>query len=181
MIFTFTVISDEVDDFVREIRIDGNATFQDLHKTILSTCGYPDDQMTSFFICSERWEKEQEITLEDMGNTNADEDSYVMRNTRLDELLEDEGQRLIYIFDPMAERCLFMELTQVEFSKNLKAPKITRKSGEAPKQLVDFDDAMKNMGGSMDLDENFYGSEDFSEDEFDPEGFEFTDGNPFED
>ena len=150
MVFTFTVISDEVDDFVREIRIDGNATFQDLHKTILSTCGYPDDQMTSFFICSERWVKEQEITLEDMGNT-------------------------------MAERCLFMELTQVEFSKNLKAPKITRKSGEAPKQLVDFDDAMKNMGGSMDLDENFYGSEDFSEDEFDPEGFEFTDGNPFED
>ncbi|MBQ9287724.1 MAG: hypothetical protein IJ212_04770, partial [Bacteroidaceae bacterium] len=60
MVFTFTVISDEVDDFVREIRIDGDATFQDLHKTILSTCGYPDDQMTSFFICSERWEKEQE-------------------------------------------------------------------------------------------------------------------------
>ena len=120
MVFTFTVISDEVDDFVREIRSDGNATFQDLHKTILSTCGYPDDQMTSFFICSERWEKEQEITLEDMGNTNADEDSYVMRNTRLDELLEDEGQRLIYIFDPMAERCLFMELTQVEFRKKLR-------------------------------------------------------------
>ena len=99
MVFTFTVISDEVDDFVREIRIDGDATFQDLHKTILSTCGYPDDQMTSFFICSERWEKEQEITLEDMGNTSADEDTYVMRNTRLSELLEDEGQRLIYIFE----------------------------------------------------------------------------------
>lgn len=179
MVFTFTIISDEVDDFVREIKIDGEATFLDLHKAILKSCGYADDQMTSFFICSDQWEKEQEITLEDMGTGSSDEDTFVMCDTPLSELLEDEGQRLIYIFDPMADRCLFMELTVVEYSKNQQVAKVSRQHGEPPKQLIDFDEAMKNMGGSLDLDENFFGSEDFSEDEFDPEGFEFSDGDPY--
>ena len=181
MVFTFAVISDEVDDFLREIKIDGDATFLDLHKTLLSTCGYPDDQMTSFWTCSDRWEKEQEITLEDMGNSSADEDVYVMAETHLSDQLDEEGQRMIYIFDPMAERCLFIELSQVEYSANQKAPKVTKKRGDAPKQLVDFDEAMKSLTSHMDMDENFFGSEDFSEDEFDPEGFEFTEGDPFAD
>ena len=179
MVFTFTVISDEVDDFVREIKIDGDATFLELHKIILDSCNYPDDQMTSFFICSDQWEKEQEITLEDMGNSSSDEDTYIMRSTRLSELMEDEGQRLIYIFDPMADRCFFMELSTIEYSKHLDAAKVNRQKGEAPKQLVDFEEAMKTMGNSLDLDENFYGSDEFSEDEFDPEGFEFTEGDPY--
>jgi len=35
MVYRFTIISDEVDDFVREIQIDSEATFQDLHEAIL--------------------------------------------------------------------------------------------------------------------------------------------------
>ena len=36
MIYRFTIISDEVDDFVREIQIDPEATFYDFHEAILS-------------------------------------------------------------------------------------------------------------------------------------------------
>ena len=35
MIYRFTIISDEVDDFVREIQIDPEATFYDFHEAIL--------------------------------------------------------------------------------------------------------------------------------------------------
>ena len=94
MVYRFTLISDEVEDFVREIKIDSEATFFDFHEAILKAAGYKDDQMTSFFICDDGWEKEQEITLEDMGGYS-DEDSYVMRETALSELVEDEKQRLI--------------------------------------------------------------------------------------
>ena len=34
MIYRFTIISDEVDDFVREIQIDPEATFLDFHEAI---------------------------------------------------------------------------------------------------------------------------------------------------
>ena len=67
MIYRFTIISDEVDDFVREIQIYPEATFYDFHEAILKSAGYTNDQMTSFFICDDDWEKEKEITLEMKG------------------------------------------------------------------------------------------------------------------
>ena len=51
MIYRFIIISDEVEDFMREVQIDADATFLDFHKAIISTCGYSDDQITSFTIC----------------------------------------------------------------------------------------------------------------------------------
>ncbi|MDE6986003.1 MAG: hypothetical protein K2P55_03475, partial [Bacteroides acidifaciens] len=45
------------------------------------------------------------------------------------------------------------------------------KSGEAPKQTVDFEE-MAAVGGSLDLDENFYGDQDFDMEDFDQEGFD---------
>ena len=37
MIYRFTIISDEVDNFIREIQIDPEATFYDLHEAILKS------------------------------------------------------------------------------------------------------------------------------------------------
>ena len=112
MIYRFTIISDEVDDFVREIQIDPEATFYDFHEAILKSAGYTNDQMTSFFICDDDWEKEKEITLEEMDD-NPEMDSWVMKETQLSELVEDEKQKLLYVFDYMTERCFFIELSEI--------------------------------------------------------------------
>ena len=64
MIYRFTIISDEVDDFVREIQIDPEATFFDFHEAILKSVGYANDQMTSFIICDDGiGKKEKEVTF----------------------------------------------------------------------------------------------------------------------
>ena len=158
MIYRFTIISDEVDDFIREIKIDSEATFFDLHEAILKAAGYKDDQMTSFFICDDDWEKDQEITLEDMGSSS-EEDSYIMRETRLSDLV--------------AERVFFIELSEIITGKDLDKAVCSRKAGEAPKQTVDFDEMMaKSNSGNLDIDENFYGDQDFDMEDFDPEGFD---------
>ena len=174
MIYRFTIISDEVDDFVREIQIDPEATFFDLHEAILKAANYTNDQMTSFFICDDDWEKEKEITLEGMDN-NPEMDSWIMKETRLNELIEDEKQKLLYVFDYMTERCFFIELSEIITGKEIKGAKCTKKSGEAPKQTVDFEE-MAAGGGSLDLDENFYGDQDFDMEDFDAEGFDVNDG-----
>ena len=174
MIYRFTIISDEVDDFVREIQIDPEATFFDLHEAILNAANYTNDQMTSFFICDDDWEKEKEITLEEMDN-NPEMDSWIMKETRLNELIEDEKQKLLYVFDYMTERCFFIELSEIITGKEIKGAKCTKKSGEAPKQTVDFEE-MAAGGGSLDLDENFYGDQDFDMEDFDAEGFDVNDG-----
>ena len=174
MIYRFNIISDEVDDFVREIQIDPEATFFDLHEAILKAANYTNDQMTSFFICDDDWEKEKEITLEEMDN-NPEMDSWIMKETRLNELIEDEKQKLLYVFDYMTERCFFIELSEIITGKEIKGAKCTKKSGEAPKQTVDFEE-MAAGGGSLDLDENFYGDQDFDMEDFDAEGFDVNDG-----
>ena len=167
MIYRFTIISDEVDDFVREIQIDPEATFFDFHEAILQSVGYANDQMTSFFICDDDWEKEKEVTLEEMDD-NPEIDSWVMKETPISELIEDEKQKLLYVFDYMTERCFFIELTEIITGKDMNGAKCTKKAGD---------------GGSLDLDENFYGDQDFDMEDFDQEGFDIGGGdagNPYE-
>ena len=184
MIYRFTIISDEVDDFVREIQIDPEATFYDFHEAILKSVSYTDDQMTSFFICDDDWEREKEVTLEEM-DTDSEIDSWVMKDTRINELVEDEKQKLLYVFDYMTERCFFIELSEIITKKSMTGAKCTRQSGEPPKQMVNFDEfEAKANASAMDLDENFYGDQGYNDDEFDQEGFggfdEGSGGNPYD-
>lgn len=170
MIYRFIIISDETDDFVREIQIDPEATFFDFHEAILQCVGYSNDQMTSFFICDDDWEKEKEVTLEEMDD-NPEIDSWVMKDTPLNELIEDEKQKLLYVYDYLTERCFFIELAEIITGKDIKAPLCSRSEGQPPKQSVDFEE-MVAASGSLDLDENFYGDQDFDMEDFDAEGFD---------
>ena len=154
MVYKFRIISDEVDDFIREIKIDSDASFYDLHEAILKCTGYKDDQMTSFFICDDDWEKEIEITLEDMGGGSSEEDTFVMKDTRLSELLEDEKQKLLYVFDPLAERVFFIELSEIITGKDLQHATCSRKEGNPPQQTIDFDEQMKKMDSTSTVTKN---------------------------
>ncbi|MDR0938618.1 MAG: plasmid pRiA4b ORF-3 family protein [Mediterranea sp.] len=175
MIFRFTIISDEVDDFVREIQINPDATFFDFHEAILQSVGYTNDQMTSFFICDEDWEKEKEVTLEEMDN-DPEKDSWIMKDTSISELVEDEKQKLLYVFDYLTERCFFIELSEIITGHDLEGAKCTKRQGEAPKQSIDFEE-MAVASTSLDVDENFYGDQDFDMEDFDQGGFDMEAGS----
>ncbi len=177
MIYRFTIISDEVDGFMREIQIDADAKFLELHKLILKACGYEDNQMTSFTICENGWEKGQEITLEEM-DTDAYEDSYIMAETELSEFLEDEKQHMLYTFDPLADRVFFIELSEIKTGQNLKEGKITRSLGEPPVQQLDFDEMFARNpivdDSSIMDDEDMFG-EEVDSSEIDLEGYDISD------
>lgn len=179
MVYRFTIISDEVDNFRREIQIDSEATFLDFHRAILKSAGYPDDQMTSFFICDDNWEKETEVTLEDMG-TSSDVDSWIMEETPLSELLEEEKQHLLYVFDPLADRAFFIELSEIITNKHLNEAECTKSKGDAPQHVLDFDQLMAAQVVTTDLDDSFGDDENFDLDELDPDGFEMGSAEDFE-
>ncbi len=185
MIYTFRIVSDESDDFMREIQIDADSKFIDLRKAVLDAAGYSETGMTSFFICEDGWEKGKEITQEDMGS-DSDQEVYLMDESVISDFVEDEGQRLIFTFDYLTDRSFFMELRSTEPGRYLDAPVCTLSEGEAPAETVDLDEfdakidakAAKTAAG-FDLDNDFYGSTDFNEDEFDAEAFDemdLTDG-----
>ena len=68
MVYKFYIVSDEVENFKREIAIDSDDNFLSLRNAILDSCGYNKDQIYSFFIGDEDWSKETEITLSDLGS-----------------------------------------------------------------------------------------------------------------
>uniref|UniRef100_UPI003FEF3A5D IS1096 element passenger TnpR family protein n=1 Tax=Alloprevotella sp. TaxID=1872471 RepID=UPI003FEF3A5D len=191
MVFRIKFICEEVDGFVREIKIDSDATFLDLNKVILKSCNYPDDQLTSFYLCNDEWERGEQITREDMGFGSSDEDIYVMENTRLSELIEDEEQHLEFVFDPFSNRSFFLDVKEVIFSEHLDEAEIIRSKGEAPQQIEmsNGDPLAPVKGGKKKAvaadddfsDDNIFGDgAAFNDDEIDYEGFEITDGNPYE-
>jgi hypothetical protein len=174
MVYKFRLLSDEVDNFRRDIEIDSEATFQELSNAILESVNYPDDQMTSFFICNNRWVKEVEITREDMGSMSEDE-NYVMADTVIGDLIEDEKQKLMYVFDPLGDRVFYMELSKIEFGKDIDTPVCTRSVGEAPTQTLDFDELLSKgpaVAASDEFNEDFYGSDEYNDDDLDPDGFD---------
>ena len=163
------MLSDEVDDFVRVITIDSEAKFIDLHNAILDSVNFEKNQMTSFFICDDNWEKGQEVTLIEM-ESSSEYDNLTMDNTTLEELLVDENQKLLYVFDILSERVFFIELTDIIPLKNLKKAVCITSEGEAPEQIMD-DEGMLVVPKATTIDENFYGDEDYEMDELDEEGF----------
>ena len=178
MIYKFRLLSDEVENFRRDIEIDSDATFIDLNNAILKSVNYPDDQMTSFFICNDRWIKEVEITREDMGSMS-EEDNYVMADTVIGDLVEDEKQKLMYVFDPLGDRAFFMELSKIEFGKDIDEAVCTKSVGDAPAQTLNFEELMSKSnnvatGDSDDFSEDFYGSDDYNEDDLDPDGYDIN-------
>ena len=110
-----------------------------------------------------------------MGTGSSEEDTFVMKDTRLSELLEDEKQKLIYVFDPLTERVFFIELSEIITGKDLEHAVCSRKEGNPPKQTVDFDEQMK-ADSSLDLDENFYGDQEYDMEDFDPDGYDIGSG-----
>lgn len=173
MIFKFHILSDEVINFKREIKIDADATFLDLYGIITDSTGYSDKEMASFFITDEKWRKKQEITLVEM-DTDPDVDSLIMEECVLNDYLEDEKDRLKYVFDYLNERALYMELSEIIPGKNLKNPICTLSEGEAPQQIITVDEE-KPEKTSEDFGELFYGDESFDLDELDKEGFDGLD------
>lgn len=178
MVFNFRVVSDEVPNFRREIQIDADASFLDLKNAICDSVNFDKNQMCSFFICADNWEKEKEITLEDMGS-ESDEDVYLMEDSILSDFIEDEGQRLIFTFDYMTDRSLFIEMKEIITRKNLKDPVCTLSKGSAPAQIMEFEDFeekvnTKNVTADSidDFDESFYGSDGYNEDEMDADAFD---------
>jgi hypothetical protein len=173
MIFKFLILSDEANDFKREIKIDADATFMDLYNTLIESIGYSEKEMASFFLSDDKWRKKQEITLVEM-DTDSDVDSLVMEDCILSDFLEDEKQKLLFVFEYLTQRALYIELSEIIPGKYLKKPFCSISYGEAPAQIITQDEVKPDVV-TIDLGESFYGDERFDLEELDIEGFEGLD------
>lgn len=136
MIYLFRIISDEKQDFYRDLVIEGSDTFFDFHSVLQKDLEYDPTLLASFFITNDRWEKQQEITLIDMMQ-DPSIPALTMDQVTLDEYITDENQRMIYLFDFFSERAFFIELLeQLDQTSPRETPFIGHAQGAPPPQVA---------------------------------------------
>ena len=174
MTLKLTLFSQEKEDFVREILIDSDAKFFELHKLILDDCNYDEHQKQCFLICDDDWRVKQRISLHDSEEMGYDQDLNLMSDTSISDFLEEEGQRLAYVFDPEGKRFFLMELTENVFGRTEKKAIVNRRHGLPPMQsLVEEEEQQEDSTEKREeIEEGFYGDEGYEEEELDLEGYE---------
>ena len=174
MTLKLTLFSQEKEDFVLEILVDSDAKFSELHKVILNDCNYDEHDRQCFLICDDDWHVKQRICLKDSEDVSYDTDINLMFETRIGDFLEDEGQRLAYVFDPDGKRFFLMELTENVFGRKERNAIVNRRHGQPPLQdLTSSPDlSLNDEEEREEIDEAFYGDEGFEAEELDMEGYE---------
>lgn len=132
-IFHFRVLMDEVSDVFRDIEISENATFLDLHTAILGAFSFSGKEMASFYASDTDWDKGEEISLMDMMADLGGEPIKSMSETRLHDMISDEGSRLLYLYDFMRMWIFYVELITIVDSKSDQTkPRVVLVVGNAP-------------------------------------------------
>jgi hypothetical protein len=127
--YKFRLLSDENDEFLRDIEIKSTQTFKDFHNIIKKVAGIDGNELASFFICDRKWNKMKEITLIDM-----EEDDYeseqedlddeeeetefrmplsIMEKSVIKDFIDDPHQRILYEYDILNQSSLYIELIKI--------------------------------------------------------------------
>ncbi|MEI6576905.1 MAG: hypothetical protein WCO63_12080 [Bacteroidota bacterium] len=148
--YRFRILSDESEDFVRDIEILASQTFLDLHEYLVKLLDFKSNELASFSICNSRWYKQCEITLIDMDFGKSDQDdedddepvkkvkmkTVLMADSRLNEFMEDPHQKIIFEYDYMSPQLFFIELMKIVPSEsNVIYPICIKSEGVSPRKL----------------------------------------------
>ena len=155
MIYRFRAIldHDQKEDIFRDIEIRKTDTFEDLHNVLTQSFGFDGSEMASFYISNDQWEQGQEIALFDMGQNT---DVKMMNETIVEELISEDNNKLIYIYDFLNMWTFLIELGEiVEEAQGTDYPNLMFVCGqvpsEAPEKQFEAEDPNGTQDGANDL------------------------------
>ncbi|MCX6237684.1 MAG: hypothetical protein NTY07_09035, partial [Bacteroidia bacterium] len=133
MVFKFKVISDKVENFALHIDADARNTFFELHEAIQDECKYDPSELATFFLADEEWDKGLEITMF-KNKSQKQKAAPTMKKSTLGDYLKEEEDKLIYVFDVINQKALYIELNEIVMEKKINTPVVTYNRGLAPVQ-----------------------------------------------
>lgn len=175
MIFMFKALSPENEKFERNYEISYDATMLDLHNLIVEDLKFDGSEVASFFTSDDSWSKLQEFTSENMRFEDDDFDMeelvpMYMGAVILGQIAQEKHQRLLYVFDLLGNRGLYLELIESFKDDGADFPRVGVSVGEAPIQIDEdtvgeevsemFDDMCDDEFGADEFDEGYYTSDE---------------------
>lgn len=165
LIYKFKVSFEDYDDFLREIELRADQSFEDFHQAILGNLGLDTGMMASFFICDHRFRKLKEIQLIEMpsiGDKNKEEQTegpeniskaVLMRESELKDFIDDPHQRLIFLYDYKNRWTFYIELIKIlPEDKSKTYPYFSKITGPVPAELLPVPQHVAEPDPDDDLD-----------------------------
>ena len=159
MISKIRVVLDVKEDVIRTIAIDSKSTLEELHQTISNVFGFNGQQMASFYRTDDDWNQGEEIPLINMDDSPG---ALSMATTTIEQNIEDEGEKLIYVYDFLEMWTFFVELIETNETTEDELPKLILSIGEVPEKSPEKEFTSDNAGSSNDpydlgdeFDDNF--------------------------
>ncbi len=162
--YKFRVLIDtlEEENAFRDIAINNDFTFDKLHKAINKAFDFKGDQVASFYLSNEDWDKGEEIGLMDMTGESAD--FVEMIHTPIKEKVDELNQKLLYVYDFLTMWCFFVELIEINpIDSSKEYPTIELVFGEAPAEDSKQIEMVDSLDFDLDDEDDPYGD---IEDEF---------------
>jgi hypothetical protein len=166
--FRVLLDSKSKEEVFRDLHISAEDNFESFYKAILSAYNFSGDQMASFYMSNDNWDKGHEISLFDM-SFGEDPDQIqpgVMKSSILGDLIQDEDQKIILVHDFLKMWIFLIELQDT-----------TEETPAIPKTVLAIGDAPTEDSKTEDEDLKFETESEMEGDEEDEFGFgEFEEG-----
>lgn len=177
--FKFRILIDTAsnEDIFRDIVIGRSDNFEVFYRAIIAAFDFTGDQLASFYVSNDNWDKGHEIALMDMGLSGELDAPFIMHDTPITTIVREQGQKLILVYDFMKMWCFLIELVEI-IDESFTEPELVLSIGISPEENskeVDFD-AMMGMGDGTNLGTDFDDIfSEFDEDNNEDEDFESFD------
>ena len=146
MKYNIRITLESKEDVIREIEINSDCFMSELHYFIIDAFGLDNKELASFYTVNSELELEDEFPL-----ISFQDNSSNMENTKLESVLTNVNDKLIYVFDYMKMWRFLIDLIKIE--TDFKEKKCTLKIGEIP-------DEAPEVIFNQDDNDNFHENED---------------------
>ncbi|HPE83638.1 MAG TPA: hypothetical protein PLV43_07975 [Aequorivita sp.] len=167
MIYRFRIILDTHEDVFRDIEIEASNTLEDFHNAITQSFGFDGQEMASFYTSNELWEEGEEISLFDVSDEPGG--VRIMGETYLEEVVDEEKTRLLYVYDFLNMWTFMVELADIaEAESGMAYPNLMYSHGQIPeeapeKEFIAEEIEEDDFDEEFDLDPEDYDNLDFDE------------------
>lgn len=165
MIYKIRLILDTEENVLRDIVISYNDTLEDLHNAITNAFGFYGTEMASFYRTDDNWNQGDEIPLFDMSESN---NSISMQTFKIKEVLTEDNDKLIYVYDFLALWSFYVELISIEEDENLiELPSLLLSVGVVPDEAPEKEFISEENNSNSEEYDSFENFDEFDFDNFD--------------
>lgn len=175
-VYRFKISFEDYEDVYREIEVTSEQTFAQFYTTILSSIGFEDHGVASFYMSNDSWKKGTEITNKE-GKLKDGKPVALMAKALLKNYIADPHQKIYFVIESESIWAFHVELIKIlpTADSHQSYPFVKKVIGEAPKQFkvvippsVTEEDGLltdEDFSDDNETSDSFAGDEEYDEDD----------------